>query len=444
MNAARLAQHLADAGLEPGETERKRALLETVLGAFAEFSPAAPTDAWWVPGRLEVFGKHTDYAGGHSLVGTVPRGFVLVARRRDDRLIRIRDARRAQELELHPPFTGQALTGWRHYANVAARRLLRNFPGARLGADIVLASDLPPASGMSSSSALVVGLVTALVQLAGLHGRPEWRENIQTDADVAGYYACFENGLSFGTLAGDGGVGTHGGSEDHIALVCGTARELSAWRFVPIEHVRSVTIPDGWSFVIASSGVAAEKTGAAREAYNSLSLRVQTLLEFWNGDGNRARSLYAAMASDAGAPDRLRAILGHGSLDPVIRALLEARLAQFLREDARVLEAVRAFRKADAGRVGELAAASQRDAESLLGNQVRETIALAESAREAGAFAASSFGAGFGGSAWALVPAEDAPAFARRWLAAYHQLFKKREAATVFVAQPGPGLTRLE
>jgi galactokinase len=42
------------------------------------------------------------------------------------------------------------------------------------------------------------------------------------------------------------------------------------------------------------------------------------------------------------------------------------------------------------------------------------------SAREAGAQAASSFGAGFGGSVWALVPAADAEAFAARWRAAYN------------------------
>ena len=39
----------------------------------------------------------------------------------------------------------------------------------------------------------------------------------------------------------------------------------------------------------------------------------------------------------------------------------------------------------------------------LLGNQVPETIALARAALAHGAFAACSFGAGFGGSVWALV-----------------------------------------
>ena len=66
----------------------------------------------------------------------------------------------------------------------------------------------------------------------------------------------------------------------------------------------------------------------------------------------------------------------------------------------------------------------------LLGNQVPETIALARAALEHGAFAACSFGAGFGGSVWALVDG-DADAFARRW------------DAGAFVARPGPPLTEL-
>ena len=33
---------------------------------------------WFVPGRIEVFGKHTDYAGGRSLLCCVERGFHVV------------------------------------------------------------------------------------------------------------------------------------------------------------------------------------------------------------------------------------------------------------------------------------------------------------------------------------------------------------------------------
>jgi galactokinase len=56
-------------------------------------------------------------------------------------------------------------------------------------------------------------------------------------------------------------------------------------------------------------------------------------------------------------------------------------------------------------------------------------MALARAAREHGALAASSFGAGFGGSVWALVDRDAADDFATRW------------HPGAFVAQPGPPLT---
>src|SRR4029453_4024202 len=118
---------------------------------------------------------------------------------------------------------GDAPAGWRRYAATTVRRLDRNFAGAVRGADIAFASDPPPASGMSSSSALMVGLAATLVRLGNIDATREWQTSIGGPADAAGYYACIENGLSFAALTGDTGVGTHGGSEDHVAMTCARA-----------------------------------------------------------------------------------------------------------------------------------------------------------------------------------------------------------------------------
>jgi galactokinase len=56
---------------------------------------------------------------------------------------------------------------------------------------------------------------------------------------------------------------------------------------------------------------------------------------------------------------------------------------------------------------------------------------------------ASAFGAGFGGSVWALVPSGDADAFAGEWLAAYQRATPHVTRAESFVAQPGPPLVEL-
>jgi galactokinase len=441
MNGESLARQLVQRGLPAGEGPVKASLFDSTLRALRDLSGAPADHAWWVPGRVEVFGKHTDYAGGRSLVAAVPRGFAFVARRRSDANLSVFDARTGESLS-EP--ASNASARWQHYVDVVRRRFARNFPGAVFGADVVFASDLPSAAGLSSSSALVVGIAATLARVADLDVRPEWQQNLQTPVDIAGYYACIENGATFGTLTGDAGVGTHGGSEDHVAIICGVPQHLSAYAFVPIRHIADVRVPDGWRFVIASSGVRAEKTGAARTAYNDLSCASAILLELWNRFERPAVSLGAAMSSDADAPDRLRRIVEHTRVEGWTARALEARLDHFVREDACVAGALAAVRDVDTRRIGELAEASQRDAETLLQNQSPGTITLVQAARELSAHAASAFGAGFGGSAWALVDDADADAFGRRWLDEYRRRCPTASDPQSFVATPGPPLTELK
>ena len=449
MNGEHLAAALMRRGLDEVEGARKRVLADLVLDHFSSLTGGEPAVALWVPGRIEVFGKHTDYGGGHSLVAPVPRGFLFVARGRDDRIVTMADAARGERFSIDlasnsaTSTSASAPTGWRRYAATTVYRLDRNFAGALRGADIVFASDLPPASGMSSSSALMVGLATVLVQLGSIESTRAWQASIGGPVDAAGYYACIENGMSFSALTGDAGVGTHGGSEDHVALICGRAGQVSAWRFAPIQHVADAAIPPDWMFVIASSGVAARKTGAAKDAYNRLSFLVRTLLDLWNTSEPPQPSLYAALASTPTAVDRLTVLVSARSASDPAPLDLGNRLTHFRNEDARIDDAVRAFRSADRDRIGTLSDASQSDAELLLQNQVTETVALAGAARTLGAFGASSFGAGFGGSVWALVGRSEAADFAARWLSEYRTAFPQRESATVFLAPPGPSLTWL-
>jgi galactokinase len=443
MTADALAATLVASGLDPAELPAKRSLFNSVVVAFAEHTGRCepPRYASWVPGRLEVFGKHTDYAGGRSLVCAVPRGLIFTASPRSDGTLRVFDAGRGESMTLEPldpagtavtsarPARSHQFTGWRHYVEVVASRLARNFPGAAIGSDVAFASDLPRAAGMSSSSALVVGLTAALVRVSRIDERPEWRTNVHSRLDAAGYYACMENGLSFGTLDGDAGVGTHGGSEDHAAIIAGQTGHLSGFAFMPMRHISSVRVPGDWRFVLAPSGVRSEKTGAAQDLYNRLARGARLLLELWNSAELPCASLGAVLASSASAGARLRDLVRRSAIPGWPPEALEKRLEHFTREDARVPEAVEAFQEADRSRLTLSAEQSQADAETLLGNQVPATIALARAAREHGAFAACSFGAGFGGSVWALADRAAAGDFATRW------------HPGAFVAQPGPPLT---
>ncbi len=414
----------------------REALVALAEEEFVRRTGRPPEWRWHVPGRIEVFGKHTDYAGGQSLLAAVPRGFAVVAAPRRDDDLRVIDARHHDEV-LIPAHDGEPRRGWVNYAAVTVRRLARNFPGLPLGTDIAIASDLPRAAGVSSSSALVVGLATALIRRSGASLRTDWRASITSPEDLAWYLGCMENGLTYKNLAGTAGVGTHGGSQDHTAIIGCRAEHVSHFRFMPVQRVSDTPMPPGWTFVILSSGVHADKAGSVRERYNRGSLAVRALVSIWQREtGSTNPSLSAALASAPDAEQRLLDALPRVPVPDFTVADLERRLSQLSRELARVPLAAAAFALADEQMVGELTRSSQADAETLLGNQIHETCALARLAYEHGAFAASGFGAGFGGSVWALAHTDDAEAFATRWRQAYVQACKPTGVVESFTCRP--------
>lgn len=417
-------------------------------------SPAGASDPvamWWVPGRVEVFGKHTDYGGGPSLVGALPRGFLIAGRRRTDGVVRVMDTGDGSSFVLDLTTgvsTPSEVTGWRRYVNILVRRLARDFPGAPLGADLSLASDLPRASGMSSSSALVVGVANALVELAAIDARADFTAAIPTLRARGGYFGCLENGLTFGAFPGDGGVGTFGGSEDQTAILCSRPGHVSAFSYMPVRHVADAPLPASWVFVFASSGIAAEKAGRAQALYNRASLGVRALMELWRAHAGPLVSLTEGLTSGPDAEAMLRQLIDAHPVEGFTADALHTRLTAFAREVPRVLAALAAITAGDALAVGLLAAESHGDADALLGNQLPETNALVALAIEQGALGASGFGAGFGGSVWALVDTRTLDVspdeFGARWIASYLARFPARAAkATAFAARPGVPLTRL-
>ncbi len=421
-----------------GDAQARASLLSRVARGLADAAGAAEWQ-WFVPGRIEVFGRHTGYAGGRSLVAAVPRGFAIAARPRSDGLVRVVDVRNDHHATIDPADRSVTLTGWASYVQVVARRLATNFPGASLGVDLALASDLPRAAGLSSSSALVVGVASALARRAALTDRPEWRAAIDAPIDLAWYLGCVENGLDFRSLAGTAGVGTHAAGEDHTAILATRQGHVSQFRFTPLGAVGDVPMPGAWTFVIASSGVHADKAGSVKDRFNRAALAARALLTAWNGSGAPAAASLAGVLAQPGGMTRLVRLVKQQPAGGFAAADLLQRLEHFMNEDARVPAAAHAFAREDADALGELADDSQRDADESLGNQVPETRALASLARREGALAACSFGAGYGGSVWSLVSAVDAERFAAAWRAAYAECCPKAAASMeVFIAWPGP------
>ena len=437
---------LERAGLRAGAAASKARLFARAQAALGQ--PARePRAAFFVPGRIEVLGKHTDYAGGRSLLCAAEQGFCLVAAPRRDRRVTVVNAETGERADLAlDPDLQPVLGHWSNYPATVLRRVARNFPGAATGARLAFASDLPPASGMSSSSAFMIAVFLAMASLNDLDATRVYREAIGSPADLAGYLGTVENGQTFGPLIGDKGVGTFGGSEDHTAILCCRAATLSQYRFAPVQFERDVPMPPGHVFAVAFSGLLAEKTGAALATYNRASHAAARVLQIWReASGRQASTLESAVADDPGAAEAIRAAVAASGDTAFGAGLLRTRFDQFVLESRTIVPgAADALRDGDLGRFGALVDRSQQAVEDWLGNQVPETVSLAREARRLGAGAASAFGAGFGGSVWALVAEAQAADFLREWQLAYERAHPQAAVRAVFFeTAPGPAAFRL-
>ncbi|MEP6780130.1 MAG: galactokinase, partial [Gemmatimonadaceae bacterium] len=212
-----------------------------------------------------------------------------------------------------------------------------------------------------------------------------------------------------------------------------------AWS--PVRHEKWVSFPQDLVFVVAVSGVVAAKIGAVRERYNRAARTVRHLLQIWNTSTGRTDATLAdALNSAPDAPARLQAIVRSGATEEFSVDHLLARLDQFQAEtNVNVPMAAEAAARGDWTGFGRYVAESQAGAERALENQVPETISLVREALATGAIASSAFGAGFGGSVWALVPTAEAADFSARWRSAYEQKSPTPAArAHFFTTRPAP------
>jgi galactokinase len=403
----------------------------------------------FVPGRIEVFGRHTDYAGGRSLVCAIDRGFYFLASPNDDGMIRMRESGAEFEPAVFP-FSSRLVPPpghWANYPMTMARRVARNFArggagkGAALkGVDVAFSSTMPVGSGMSGSSALMMMTFTAIAAVNELHSASQFRKNLRDPLDLAVYLACAENGQGFRGLRGDSGVGTFGGSEDHAAILTAVPGVLSLFEFCPATLQEEIPWPRGWRMVVAFCGVRAEKTREALEKYNLVSLRARSAVQHYNqSTGMRFATLREVADHGFGrGKEWLEGLDAGGGREPG----LADRVRQFILEDRHYIPAaVEAMRGRDLAAFGRLLSASHRASRRFLWNIAPEIDALQRSATALGAPGASGFGAGFGGSILAVLPADRARAFMADWRARYTRRFPSlAPEARFFLTSPSPGI----
>lgn len=403
-----------------------------------------------VPGRVELVGKHTDYAGGRSLTCATP--FQMHARGEPikEAAVRVHDRRgQMSAVVALSASSAPSQARWSVYPAAVARRVTRDFPAALTGVEVTLGSTIPASMGLSSSSALVVSLTMALFDANLLWETPAWQSVGADELAFAQYCAAVESGAAWGPFAGDTGVGTRGGAQDHIAICASQAGTVGEYSYLPGRLLRRVEWPADWRIVVANSGVKATKTGNAKNAYNRVADSVRALVTAWNAATRRTdETLAAVLASGPDALFQLTDLAPRAATDGVSAGYLVNRLAQFAHESMVVVPGMAdAIACGDAAGAGTLMARSQQMAEEALENQVPQTVWLATRALALGAAGATAFGAGFGGAVWALVTSRsDADEFAKAWTTSYAAEYgagpSRRGGARVMT--PSAGVSRSE
>ncbi|HOE10771.1 MAG TPA: galactokinase [bacterium] len=207
------------------------------------------------PGRVNLIGEHTDYNGFPVLPMSLEQAIYAAVGIRADKVVQIRnvDSR-------YPEFTfvleNQVLPGdagdWGNYVKAGIQGIIdwekNPKPLTELhGFDCLISGTIPPGSGLSSSSALVVASALAFL---------EANKIVYERASLAERLAFAEHY-----------VGTQGGGMDQAICLLGEAGHALKIDFFPL-RASPVPLSEGWSIVICNSLIRAEKTKAAMRLYN--------------------------------------------------------------------------------------------------------------------------------------------------------------------------------
>jgi galactokinase len=355
----------------------------SLSAAFEALFSTPPTHVARAPGRVNLIGEHTDYNGLPVFPMALQKEVRIAVRPRDDGMVVLHNENERfppVEFEIEPAIPPYVQGSWGNYVKAPANELARRFAIWR-GFDGLVTSDVPPAAGLSSSSALVNAVGLALAHINEVSTQPAPFAELMADAEQY--------------------VGTRGGGMDQAISLGARDRCAAKITFGPL-RLRHVNVPDDWCFVVADTGVRAEKSGAARAAYNLRRKECEEAFRIVSGHvatQNITRTLATGYAELLAAVDTDTLVsVAEGVLD---RNLLR-RFRHVVREAERVERAVDRMTAADTlgfGALMDQSHASLRTDFLVSSAELDEVVAIA---REGGAAGARLTGAGFGGCVVAL------------------------------------------
>jgi N-acetylgalactosamine kinase len=259
-------------GSDYPEIDSKRDVLTRMLREYTIEFGDEPVFIARAPGRVNIMGRHIDHQGGYGNMIAIDKDIFCVAGVRSDRIIKLRNLDKVnfpdRDFTIESTVThyrgdwsafvnsGELMEAsrtsggdWSQIAKAAIARFQTEFHGEHLkGMNIILSGDIPIASGLSSSSALLVAIAEAIVGMNGLLIPP------QRFAELC--------------AMGEWYVGTRGWAGDHAAMKFGKRGSVAQLEYYPIHVKRRAQFPDGCRLIICPSGIQARKTAEVKDVFN--------------------------------------------------------------------------------------------------------------------------------------------------------------------------------
>ena len=385
--------NLSDAGLRRlygAEADKERARLESLAAFFAARFGREPERLYRAPGRVEIGGNHTDHQHGCVLAASVTLDAAAAVRRRSDSVIRLEsEGYSFCEVDLANTALREAEKGTTVglVRGMAARFAMLGADFSQGGLDIYVTSRVPSGSGLSSSAAFEV--------LLGQILNTEY--HCGADAETVAKAGQFAENVYFGKPSGllDQIASAEGG----LVAVDFNDPANPLIRRLDIEFERF-----GHELYIIDSGAGHENLTAE---YAAIPLDCRKISRYFGAEYLRDVDEEEFMA----AVPQLRELAGDRAVLRAMHIFAENRRAQ---AEARALErgSFDDFLELvkESGRSSALYLQNVIPAGATAHQEMMLTLAVCEKAL-GGAGAVRVHGGGFGGTALAVVPAEESEAF---------------------------------
>ena len=326
----------------------------------------------YAPGRVNIIGEHTDYNDGFVMPCAINYGMAVSFAKRNDSIWRVYaiDINEQDEFDLSQDFT-QSEHKWANYVRGVVKYIQEQCPEFKQGADLVMTSDVPMSSGLSSSAALEISIGKTCQVLGNLP------------------LSLVQIAL-IGQKAENKFVGANCGNMDQLTSALGQKDHLIMIDCRSLD-IAPTPVPQGYSIAIINSNV---KHDLVTGEYNSRRQECEQAAKF-----------FGVKALRDVTPEQFHACENELKAES---ELAYKRAKHVVYEDQRVLDAVAALKANDMVKLGQLMGESHdsmRDDFEITIPEIDYLVELAQVAigKNGGA---RMTGGGFGGCIVCLVPNE--------------------------------------